>query len=75
MERAKQIVSEVINRTPSPELIEHKLNQLKPDINNLLWEHLPKHVTMEQAEALSFVVFEMCTDPDQFFEKSPPLNH
>lgn len=64
MEKAKQLTKEYYE----PESEERDFTDLKPAINNFLWMHLPKGISLEKAEALSNVVFEMCVNHEQFFK-------
>jgi len=45
------------------------MDNLKPHINNMLQMYLPKHLTINDAEILGCVIFNIITDPEKYLNK------
>lgn len=43
-------------------------NNVKRDINNLLWSYMPSETTMEDADTISMVVLDMIQTPQKYLK-------
>ena len=70
MKKAKESVQEKLNdyEQPTEREIQEYNEQLKPEINNMLHEHLPDNVTMKEAGILAEVIYEMIINPEKFLK-------
>jgi len=48
------------------------MNDLKPDINNLLHMYLPNDITVGEVEILAMVINEMIWNPRRFLDAKHP---
>ena len=76
MDNAKQVVQELqeIYEGENPddvnESFEKALNEnLKPEINNLLFQYLPKNIKIKNAEILATVIYRLIRFPEEFLKK------
>lgn len=76
MTKAKELVQELQevyedeNAENANEAMEKALNEdLKPEINNLLFQYLPDNVTIQNAEILANVIYRMIRFPEEFLKK------
>ena len=76
MDNAKQVVQELqeIYEGENPddvnESFEKALNEnLKPEINNLLFQYLPKNIKIQNAEILATVIYRLIRFPEEFLKK------
>ena len=76
MDNAKQVVQELqeIYEGENPddvnEAMEKALNEdLKPEINNLLFQYLPKNIKIKNAEILATVIYRLIRFPEEFLKK------
>lgn len=76
MNNAKQLVQELqeIYEGENPddvnESFEKALNEnLKPEINNLLFQYLPENIIIKNAEILANVIYRMIRFPEEFLKK------
>lgn len=75
MNKAKQLVREFQEDLESEDIeaaneaLEQALNEdLKPQINNLLFQYLPDNFTMKNAEILANVIYRMIRYPEDFLK-------
>lgn len=75
MNKAKELVQELQevyegeNSEDLNEAFERALNEdLKPDINNLLFQYLPEDLTISNAEILANVIYRMIRFPQEFLK-------
>lgn len=73
MNKAREKVQELLNeQTEDSELMEElrikHAEKLKPDINMLLHQYLPDHITIAQAEILGVVIENMIANPEFYLE-------
>lgn len=71
MEKAKLRTKELVEDYDERKGYTHEetLNELKPEINNLLHTYLPDEITIKQAEILAMVMLEMIMNPKDFLEQ------
>lgn len=76
MNRAKQLVHELqeVYEDENPEDVNEAIQKaldknLKPDINNLLFQYLPDNIPMKDAEILATVIYRMVRFPEEFLKK------
>jgi len=70
MEKVIQQFKQLVDSKESNEEREIRLNELKPEINNLLWEYLPEDTTMKEAEAIAFTIFMLITEHRNFIKNN-----
>ena len=76
MTKAKELVQELQevyedeNAENANEAMEKALNEdLKPEINNLLFQYLPKNIKIKNAEILATVIYRLIRFPAEFLKK------
>lgn len=76
MKKAKELVQELqeIYDDENPEDVHEAMKKaldenLKPEINNLLFQYLPDNVSIKDAEILATIIYRMIRFPDEFFKK------
>lgn len=77
MEQAKKMIHEIqdsFNNTDyleeSKDALQQSLDEdLKPDINNLLFQYLPDNITIRNAEILATVIYNIIRFPEDFLKK------
>lgn len=75
MEKAKQLVREIQEvyegENDVNEAFEKALDEdLKPAINNLLFQYLPDNVSIKNAEILANVIYRMVRFPKEFLNQA-----
>lgn len=76
MQKAKDLVREFQEDSENEnifedanEALERALNEdLKPEINNLLFQYLPNDITIKDAEILANVIYRMIRFPEDFLK-------
>ncbi len=71
MKEVTNLTQELLNDIlPTEKETQEHLDNLKPEINNLLHTYLPDDITLKEAGVLGMVIWEILTNPNRFL--TPP---
>ncbi len=70
MEKAIKLIEEMVNEEQviTPQEHEKHMANLKPEINNLLYQFLPDDITLKETELLAMVINDIVWNPRKYLK-------